>query len=143
MLKLNNINKGKYIVQIDTLDKFLNFLKCDEILKNNNDSSIGCKKNSKLVYLIYHNKKDFENMCISLKGHLNDEKAPNKWIDYTSCTIDSEVVLATKTRNLEMQKDIYIVSFSSFSAMSENEPLLKYFIQTVLNSSDDKLVINF
>lgn len=144
--KFNNIDKGKYPVQIDTLDGFVNYLKCDEIITNDNKNVIGCKKNSKLNYMIFKNKKEFDNICITnFNGNIENIKANNKWVDYSVCTnsITKEEVVATKVKVLENKKDIYIVSFSNRTAISENEPLLLYFMQTIVNTKDKKLITNF
>ena len=54
-----------------------------------------------------------------------------------------EKVVAILTKSLDTKKNLYIVSFTSESAIAENEPLLLYFMETVLNTDDKDLIINF
>ena len=140
--KFSNMEKGKYPVQIDTLNGFINFLKCDKVEDSKDFGFIGCAKNLNIYYLIFKDKKRFENFCTNvLKGNAKEQKSDNGWINYYVCT--NSDLIATKTRVLENKRDLYVVSFNNKTAMEQDEPLLLYFLNTIANKKDKELITNF
>ncbi len=146
MSKFTNIKKGKYPVQISSINSFINYLKCDDITMNDKRTTISCNRHNNLAYMIFSEKDDFINICTNnFNGKFKIGKSNLKWVEQIICTNQKtkEKVVAILTKSLDTKKNLYIVSFTSESAIAENEPLLLYFMETVLNTDDKDLIINF
>lgn len=144
--KLANIKKGKYPTQIPSINGFINYLKCDDITMNDKKNVLGCKRNNNLEYMIFSEKEEFLNTCRNnFNGKTKDTKDSLKGVKQITCTNGKtkEKVIAVSVKALDTKKSFYIVSFTSKSAMSDNESLLLYFMETVMNTDDKNLIVNF
>ncbi len=146
----SNLNTllNKYPIQIDSVDNFINFIKCGSIFNVDiSPNTILCNihkiDSNKITikYAIFPDKQAFNNFCINnFQGKVEEPKQKDKRIDYSFCVIGESKEQAVKTKVIATGQDVYMLSLSKNPTLHESESLMLYFEKTINNTDNKKLI---